>query len=376
MSDLEFTGERFLPGTPGGIAYEHWHRYAFALRYATGRRVLDAACGEGYGTALLAGVAAVVTGVDIDTNAVNHARAAYRGVANIGFECGSVTALPLADASVDLVVSFETIEHLPAADQPRMLAEFARVLAPDGVLVLSSPNKRRYSDVPKHRNPFHLHELYRSELEQLLDRDFAARRWYDQVPLVASAIFGESGGTAGEAWCSTQSGVTPATPPEGLYYLVVAAKSPTALPAEGPLLSVLTDAQETELARAEHHAAEVLRLDALLLQRDREAQDRAHHVEHLEGLLGRCEGVVQEREGELATCRGRRRLVPTGSSRTCAARSRGWKPRWARRRPVSHRGRASSRRLGRACASSKLRVQRASAISTGCAIACGSSKPR
>ena len=94
-SDLEFTGERFVPGIAGEIAHEHWHRYAFARRYVTGKRVLDAACGEGYGSALLAGLAAQVTGIDIDAAAIAHARASYAAVANVRFEEGSAATLPL-----------------------------------------------------------------------------------------------------------------------------------------------------------------------------------------------------------------------------------------------------------------------------------------
>ena len=121
-SDLEFTGERFVPGIAGEIAHEHWHRYLFARRFAAGRRVLDVACGEGYGSALLAEVAQDVRGLDIDAQTVVHASTRYAGLANVRFEQGSAAALSLPDASVDVVVSFETIEHLPRADQARMLA--------------------------------------------------------------------------------------------------------------------------------------------------------------------------------------------------------------------------------------------------------------
>ena len=123
--ELPFTGERFVPGTRGEIWVEHWHRYHFAARLAAGQRVVDAACGEGYGSALLAAVARGVVGVDIDAPTIAHARATYGGVANLSFVEGSATRLPLPDASVDIVVSFETIEHLEAADQAPMLAEFA-----------------------------------------------------------------------------------------------------------------------------------------------------------------------------------------------------------------------------------------------------------
>src|SRR5437762_9292288 len=110
--EIPFTGERFLPGCTGEIAYEHWHRYAFARRFVTGKRVLDAACGEGYGTALLSTVASAIVGVDIDAETVAHASACYGGGARVRFVEGSCTDLPLSDASIDVVVSFETVEHL------------------------------------------------------------------------------------------------------------------------------------------------------------------------------------------------------------------------------------------------------------------------
>src|SRR5215470_10731138 len=112
MSELPFTGERFVPGVKGEIWVEHWHRYHFALRWAEGRRVVDVACGEGYGTALLARRAASVTGIDLSEEAIAHARGAYKELANARFECAPCTRLPLPDGSVDVAVTFETIEHI------------------------------------------------------------------------------------------------------------------------------------------------------------------------------------------------------------------------------------------------------------------------
>src|SRR6185437_7090151 len=137
-------------------AYEHWHRYVFARRFASGKRVLDAACGEGYGTALLGQVAASIVGIDIDIATIDQARAAYADGNRIRFLPASCSGLPLPSGSFDLIVSFETIEHLDASDQRDMLAEFARVLAPGGLLIISSPNKRLYSDARNYVNPFHL----------------------------------------------------------------------------------------------------------------------------------------------------------------------------------------------------------------------------
>src|SRR3954464_12319381 len=141
---LAFTGERFIPGTPGEIWIEHWHRYHFATRWSAGRRVLDIACGEGYGSALLARNSQHVTGVDVSPEAVEHARQAYSGVRNIEFREGSCTRIPLADASVDVVVSFETLEHIH--EQVAFVDEIARVLSSDGVLLMSCPNKAEYTD--------------------------------------------------------------------------------------------------------------------------------------------------------------------------------------------------------------------------------------
>jgi SAM-dependent methyltransferase len=264
-------------------------------------RVLDAACGEGYGTALLATRAVEAVGVDIDTVAVEHARRAYAGHRVLRYETGSATALPLADASVDVVVSFETVEHLPAAEQPAMLAEFARVLAPDGVLVISSPNRKRYSDDRGYANPFHLHEFYRDEFARLLDAGFPCRRWFHQAPLVASALWGEPIAGECEAWVGDGAGVTAMAPPEAMYYVVIAARTAAALPAPAPGLSLFTDRADSELLRAEANAREVMRLDALLRDRDAALDRQTGHVRHLEELVSAYDRVVAERDAQLAS---------------------------------------------------------------------------
>lgn len=190
MSDLPFTGERFVPGTPGEIWIEHWHRYHFAARWASGKRVLDVACGEGYGSALLARHARDVTGVDVSAAAVAHARNQYAGVGNVRFVEASCTALPFDAASFDLVVSFETIEHI--TEHQRFVDEIARVLAPGGVLLLSSPDKREYSDRRDFANPFHVKELYRDELAALVAPRFPAIQWYGQKATFYSVIAPEA----------------------------------------------------------------------------------------------------------------------------------------------------------------------------------------
>ncbi|HEX3633598.1 MAG TPA: methyltransferase domain-containing protein [Casimicrobiaceae bacterium] len=298
-SDLIFTGERFLPACAGEIAYEHWHRYAFARRYAEGRRVLDAACGEGYGTALLGTKAAEAVGVDIDAGSIRHAQSAYGG-ATVRFVEGSCTELPFPDASFDAVVSFETIEHLDAADQPPMLAEFARVLKPAGVLIISSPNKRLYSDAREYVNEFHRHELYRDGLAALLAKAFPAQRWFHQHVVPWSAIWSEDSGEGVEAWLGNAGRVSPYVPPEGMYFIVVAARTAGALPAAAVQGSLFTDAEETEQKRAQANASEVLRQDAMLKDRDAALDRQTGHIHHLEALIAERERVIADKDGQLA----------------------------------------------------------------------------
>jgi SAM-dependent methyltransferase len=300
MPSLEFTGERFVPGVAGEIAHEHWHRYAFARRFAAGRRVLDVACGEGYGSALLAAVADAVTGVDIEASTVAHARATYAARGNLRFAAGSAAALPMADGAVDVVVSFETLEHLPRDLQPRMLAEVARVLAADGMLVLSAPNPVEYSQARGYRNPFHEHEPSREELAALLAPHFPAQRWYRQRRYFGSAIWSEDVAAGCEAWQDAGGDVAAASLPSAMYHVVVAAKQAERLPTAQVMLSLFSDRAESELSRLDGQAAEVLRLDGLLKERDVALERGAAHIRHLEELVAYRDRLVEERDAQLA----------------------------------------------------------------------------
>ena len=167
---LEWTGERFLPWhEDAALAAEHLHRYAYASRIARGKRVLDIGCGEGYGSAILAAHAAFVIGVDLDAATVAHAHRKYSN-ANLDFLLASASELPFS-LRFDLAVCFEVLEHLE--DQIGMVAEIRRVLTPEGVLIISTPDKRTYTDEMGFENPFHVHELYLEELEELLRGQFS-----------------------------------------------------------------------------------------------------------------------------------------------------------------------------------------------------------
>jgi SAM-dependent methyltransferase len=168
---IEWTGERCVPWAPDPpVIYEHFHRYLFASRLVGGRDVLDLASGEGFGAALLAGAARSVVGIDIDERTVEHSRLNY-AVDNLRFEVGDARDLSQFEPrSFGAVVAFELIEHMAEHDQ--MLGAIDRVLAADGVLIISSPNKQAYSDERDFQNPYHVHELTLAELLALLKGRF------------------------------------------------------------------------------------------------------------------------------------------------------------------------------------------------------------
>lgn len=184
---MKFTGERYLPSESGEIRHEHLHRYAWCRPMSRDKAVLDIACGEGYGSAMLAGEARHVYGVDISQEAVDHARKAYSGQQNLEFLQGSAAEIPLPDESVDVVVSFETIEHHDLHRE--MLQEIRRVLRPDGLLVISSPNRVVYSDLAGHHNEFHVKELDFAEFDEVLRQQFSTVRYFGQRLAVGSSIF-------------------------------------------------------------------------------------------------------------------------------------------------------------------------------------------
>ncbi|MCC6672715.1 MAG: class I SAM-dependent methyltransferase [Planctomycetes bacterium] len=173
-----FTGERFVPGVDPDLEMEHLARYRFALGFAVGRRVLDLGCGEGYGAALLGLSARSVVGCEIDAGAVARAAAAYRH-ANLCFvHVGATGLLPFASGSYDLVTAFEVIEHVP--DPDRLLDEARRLLAPGGILIVSSPNRPYYRMERNEVNPYHVHEFDLPELRDALQARFREVRIFGE----------------------------------------------------------------------------------------------------------------------------------------------------------------------------------------------------
>lgn len=188
--ELNWTGERYVPKIRGTIALEHLHRYAFASEYVQGKVVLDIASGEGYGSEMLSRTAKRVYGVDIDEASVKHAQQNYKAE-NLEYYLGSCTVIPLSNASVDIVVSFETIEHIN--DHAKMMQEVKRVLRPGGTLLISSPEKSVYDEINHKPNPFHLKELSQTDFRELLGRHFKHTAFLGQRVLHGSALVGADG---------------------------------------------------------------------------------------------------------------------------------------------------------------------------------------
>jgi SAM-dependent methyltransferase len=175
VSTLPVTGERLVPGVLADRLFrEHEARYIFAGKFVVGKRTLDIACGSGMGTKYLsvAGAASSI-GLDIDPTAVSFASSLY---GDCEFAQCDVTNLCVASASIDVVVSFETIEHIE--DQTKFLTECHRVLKPGGVLICSTPNQMLSKWAP--RNPFHVRELKVSEFAEMVSSIFPDVQLFSQ----------------------------------------------------------------------------------------------------------------------------------------------------------------------------------------------------
>jgi SAM-dependent methyltransferase len=191
--ELELTDERLVPGShPDHIVEaEHLARYEMVAGLAEGKRVLDCACGAGYGSAILARAgASSVRGFDVAADAVAFAADRYGDVAE--FAIGDLLELPVEDGAIDLAVCFETIEHV--FDTDRALAELRRVLSPGGILAISTPNRGVYRE----DNPFHIKEMTTEEMRETLAGTYANVAIYRQQVHMASLITGDEGQASGD----------------------------------------------------------------------------------------------------------------------------------------------------------------------------------
>lgn len=306
--------ERFVADEMRGelVEAEHIARYRWAAGFCSGRRVLDAGCGVGYGCEmLLSAGAAEVVGIDNSSAALELARSSVSG--SVRWELGNVASLPYDDDSFDVVVCFEVIEHVD--EQEQALDELARVLRSDGLLFISSPNRDRY--VPG--NPHHRHEYTRSEFQETLDARFPVARIISQHVMLASVI----------SWTGAPSFDNPRTQriseaehEDELYLLAMAGFD---LPPDvGPVVTLGRFAEPRRW------------LEHINVQK-RHIDDQARHLMDLEGQEeNRRAALIQlaEAEQELAVLRARR--AEFDEARTQLAVARGYEAELRQLRAVAN----------------------------------------
>ncbi len=295
---IDWTGERCVPWTPDvQVVYEHMHRYLWAATVVAGRRVLDLGSGEGFGASILAaGEETEVVGIDIDARTVEHAQLNWGGP-RTSFRVGDALDLSaFEDGSFGAVVAFEVIEHVN--EQERVLAEVARVLADDGVLIISTPDRRLYSDATGQVNPFHQHELTYEEFSALLEGPFPHVAFWGQRTITGSHLGALASSAeelsateffierAGDEWRM-------ASEPAALYLVALASKSE--LP-DVSSSSVLGDCDIELVRAAERKAGDVAK--AIAVERD-EGQERERNA-RITMERERSEAVAEQERNSVA----------------------------------------------------------------------------
>jgi len=284
---------------------QHRGRYLWAAQFAEGRDILDAGCGTGYGTEILAAAGARrAVGMDIAQEALDAARAGSR--AKLELALGNLEDLPFEDDSFDLAVCFEAIEHIEG--QQTAIAELHRVLRPGGVLVLSSPNRGVYPP----GNPHHVHEYESAELEQALASEFANVRLYRQSAWLAGAILDDeqSAGTGTAARQPLDVVKVGAVSP-GSEEFTVALASDEALPESRALVTM---GQPFEVRWWEDQVQNAVR------ERQLERDGRLHETrlrQEQAGALLAAERELAQAQDELAELRAREQEVRRWSEAEC-----------------------------------------------------------
>ena len=192
MAKDNWTGERLEPFIKGEVTIEHLHRYASVLNLVRDKVVLDIACGEGYGSNLMADYAKRVIGVDMADKVISDASQKYCKP-NLGFVVGDAAQIPLPDNSVEVIISFETLEH--HTKHQEMFKEIIRVLKRDGFMIMSSPDKESFLDhhCKGYVNIYHVKELTTQEFKSLVEGYFSNVTYYKQKTVIGSLIVPEDG---------------------------------------------------------------------------------------------------------------------------------------------------------------------------------------
>lgn len=269
---IKNTGERMVPEfSEGGLEYgEHMVRYEAALPLVKNKLVLDIASGSGYGTAMLGTTAKQVTGVDYDKDAIAYATTTY-GKPNTKYVQGSATAIPLGDNSVDVVVSFETLEHIE--DYEKFIKEIKRVLKKDGLLILSTPNDKEFPEGAH----YHIHEFERKELEKLVAKYFKNTKSYFQATWKYNALVEEADLQKKFTMSIPTTNLAPVDTNKALYFYMLCANRP------------VTEAVEPVAAISEHWSTR----DML--------EHNAKMDKYIRDVIKHYKGIIEVKDKELAS---------------------------------------------------------------------------
>ena len=319
-----FTGERFTAAVTGQILVEHYHRYLFARSRVADLDVLDVASGEGYG----AQVARSVIGIEYCAATVRSSARNFPRC-NLHFLQGDARRLPLADASVDVVVSFETIEHFDR--QGDFLREVRRVLRPGGSFIVSTPDRDVYSPTTAPVNPFHVREMTRLEFLTLLQSSFRHVQIMQQRAIIGSALLAEKKGSVAGPQVFDRRGDTHFEACAGLPrapYLVAVASDDEPAPLSVSLYVHRSDLETdpahivtlkdqvsqtlAALSEAAERTAEARERAAEAAERAAEATERADHAERLRAYMEQRLHVTEQKLQALDRVQGSLRLFVRG----------------------------------------------------------------
>jgi SAM-dependent methyltransferase len=276
----EFTGERVIPGqVDADLWAEHVARYAFAARFAAGKRVLDLGCGAGYGAAELAKTAAAATGADISEEAIAYARQHYP---RLTFRVADARKLPFEVAAFDLITAFELIEHLE--DWRAMLHEVRRVLDRAGVFLVSTPNKLYYAQARGQAgpNPYHKHEFEFAEFRGVLSEFFPHVRVLLQDRLESFLFYDPAGAERAEGMIARSAG---GAAQANFFVAVCSVRAQAKAPAFVyiPQAANLLRERESHIAKLEGELAQVRKwLEQATVERDQILAKHAEMERHVE----------------------------------------------------------------------------------------------
>jgi len=297
MREVEIpdTGERMIPRFhhEAVIYAEHIVRYLFATRFVGGKRVLDVASGVGYGADLLSSAGATeVVGLDRSPEAVGYGKK-HHSRFRPTYVLGDAQSLPFQDAQFDVVVSFETIEHV--SDYHRFLAEVKRALRPDGLLIVSTPNKGVYVE----GNPFHTKEFTFDEFEEALAGHFRYVKTFSQDDWIASAVFSPEEMEGADKPVAGQLNLFKAvakSPSETLYMV--------SLCSEVPLPEARQQVVLTSLYEIRHYLEEIHRRDAEIERLNTDLSEQVAALAERDVLLDKLDASLAEKDAAMTQLRG------------------------------------------------------------------------